>query len=159
MGLRIDRFSWVVILVVVALLAAAVITVNRSGAAPEAPAEYRTADEPATPVYNAFLAMQRGDVATAREQYSSRILEGQDDGYDPFAGRGYVDERNSRRLRILETEIDAQDPNQALVTMEIDSYYPGGLFGGGNTSTVRRTLQVVREDGRWKLDTDEYFFY
>jgi hypothetical protein len=159
MGLRIDRFTWVVILVVAALLIAAVITVNRTGATGEAPLEYRTVDEPATPVYNAFLAMQRGDVATAREQYSKRILEEQRNGYDPFVGRGYVDERNSRRLRIVESEIDANDPDKALVTIEIDSYYPGGLFGGGNTSSIRRTLQVIREEERWKLDTDEYFFY
>jgi hypothetical protein len=159
MGLRIDRFSWIVILLVVALLAAAVITVNRSGVAPAAPPDYRTVDEPATPVYNAFLAMQRGDVVTAREQYSSRILAGHKDGYDPFTGRGYIDEHNASRLRILKTEIDPQEPNQALVTVEIDRYYSGGLFGGGSTSSVRRTLQVVREDDRWKLDTDEYFFY
>jgi hypothetical protein len=157
MNLRIDRFTWIVIGIVVALLVAAVVTVNRN-AQPEPPAEYRTDDSPETPVYNAFLALRRGDIATARAQYSQRILEQHKDDYDPFVGRGYVDEQMARRLRILSTEIDSQDPNKALVTIVIDSYYPGGLFSGSNTSSMRRTLQVIREDGQWKLDTDEYFY-
>jgi hypothetical protein len=157
MSLRIDRFTWIVILIVVALLVAAVVTVSRRGQEPTAPPAYRSDDAADTPVYNAFVAIQRGDFATARAQYSKRVLESQKDNYDPFSGRGYVDERGSRRLRIIETQIDPNDPNKATVTIVIDSYYPGGLFGGGNTSSMRRTVQVVREDGKWKLDTDEYF--
>jgi hypothetical protein len=158
MSLRIDRFTWIVILVVLALLVAALVTVSRRGQEPAATPEYRSDDAPDTPVYNAFVALQRGDIATARTQYSQRILDTHKDDYDPFSGRGYVDEGGSRRLRIIETKIDPNDPNRAAVTIVIDSYYPGGLFGGGNTSSMRRTVQVVREDGKWKLDTDEYFF-
>jgi hypothetical protein len=124
-----------------------VFTVNRS-AQPEAPAAYRTADSPETPVYNAFLALQRGDIATARAQYSRRILDQQEENYDPFVGRGYIDDRTSRRLRIISTEIDPENPDKALVTIAIDSYSPGGLFGGGYTSSMRRTIQVIREDGQ-----------
>ncbi|MCL4859452.1 MAG: hypothetical protein KJZ93_08595 [Caldilineaceae bacterium] len=159
MQIRIDKFTWVVILIVVALLAAAVVTVNRTSGDNVPPTTYRTADEPATPVYNAFVAMQRGDAATARAQYSQRILAEQaKTNFDPFLNRGYIDGRNARRLRIMETQMDANDPNRALVTIAIDSYYPGGLFSGGSTSTMRRTLQVIREDGVWKLDSDEYFY-
>jgi hypothetical protein len=157
MNLRIDRFTWVVIAVVVALLVAAIITVNRN-APPDAPAEYRTDDSPETPVFNAFLALQRGDIGTAREQYSERILNDHEENYDPFVGRGYVNDSSARRLRVLSTEIDSEDADKALVIIAIDSYYPGGLFGGNNTSTMQRTLQVIREDGQWKLDTDEYFY-
>src|SRR3712207_6432096 len=128
MNLRIDRFTWIVILVIVALLVAAVVTVNR-GSQPAQLEEYRTADEPTTPVYNAFLALQRGDVATARAQYSKRILdEHRQNNYDPFTGRGYLNDRTSRRLRIVETNVDTDDPNQALVTIVVDTYYPSGLF-------------------------------
>jgi hypothetical protein len=159
MSLRIDRFTWIVILVVLALLVAAIVTVSRQGQTAGAPLEYRTEDAPETPVYNAFVAVQRGDIATARAQYSQRILAEQaKNNYDPFSGRGYIDERNARRLRIVETAPNAQNPDAALVTIVIDSYYPGGLFGGGSTSSQRRALQVIREDGQWKIDTDEYFY-
>ncbi|HMN31247.1 MAG TPA: hypothetical protein PKE45_24055 [Caldilineaceae bacterium] len=159
MSLRIDRFTWIVIIVVLALLVAAVVTVSRRGQAPAAPLEYRTADAPETPIYNAFIAMQRGDISTAREQYSKRILdELKRSNYDPFSGRGYVDQQNARRLRIVDTQIDPNNPDNAVVTIVVDSYYPGGLFGGGNTSSQRRAIQVVREDGKWKIDTDEYFY-
>jgi hypothetical protein len=159
MNLRIDRFTWSIILIVVALLVAAVVTVSLRSGQTARPEEYRTADDPTTPVYNAFLALERGDLATAREQYSQRILDEQrKNDYDPFTSRSYTDERTSRRLRILNASIDPNDPNQAAVTIVVDTYYPGGLFSGGNTSSLRRTVQVVREDGRWKLDTDEYFY-
>jgi hypothetical protein len=158
MGIRLDKFTWVVTLVVLLLLVAAVITVNRSQGEP-AELTYRTADDPATPVWNAFVALQRGDISTARTQYSQRLLDDQQrNGFDPFTGRGYVDDRQAQRLRMVEVEIDPADPARAYVTVAIDRYYPGGLFGGGNTSSSRRTLQVVREEGAWKLDTDEYFY-
>lgn len=158
MGIRFDKFTWVVTLVVLLLLVAAVITVNRSRGEP-AELTYRTADEPATPVWNAFVALQRGDVATARAQYSSRLLDDQRrNGFDPFTGRGYGDNRTAQRLRIVEAEPDLASADRAYVTIVVDRYYPGGLFGGGNTHSSRRTLQVVREEGAWKLDTDEYFY-
>lgn len=159
MNLRIDRFTWIVILVILALLAAAVVTVNRGGGQGAPVQAYRTADEPTTPVYNAFLALQRGDVTTARAQYSQRLLAEQaKSNFDPFTGRGYTNDSTSRRLRIEETTIDADDPNRALVTIVVDTYYPGGLFDSGNTSSMQRTVQVVREANGWKLDTDEYFY-
>jgi hypothetical protein len=158
MGIRFDKFTWVVTLVVLLLLVAAVITVNRSQGEP-AELSYRTDDDPSTPVWNAFVALQRGDVATARAQYSDRLLSDQRrTGFDPFTGRGYVDERTAQRLRIIQVEGDPADADRAYVTIAVDRYYPGGLFGGGDTSTSRRTLQVVREEGVWKLDTDEYFY-
>lgn len=160
MNLRLDKFTWGVLAVVALLLVAAVITVSRTNQQPTEPEEYRTADEPATPVWNAFLALRRGDIVKAREQYSERILtEQKENNYDPFTSRGYVDDRSATRLRILDTQIDPENPNLAFVTISIDRYYPGGLFDGGNTSSMRRTIQVIREDGRWKVDTDEYFYY
>ena len=160
MNLRIDKFTWGVVLVVAVLLIAAVVTVSRTNQQATTPEEYRSADEPATPVWNAYLAMQRGDIVKAREQYSERILADQKkNNYDPFTNRGYVDDRTATRLRILETQIDPDNAALAFVTISLDRYYPGGLFDGGNTSSSKRTLQVIREDDRWKVDTDEYFFY
>jgi hypothetical protein len=158
MALRIDRFTWIVILIVVVLLAAAVITVTRSGSQDAPPASYMTEDDPATPVYNAFVALENGDIATAREQYSKRIRDDiAKNNYDPFSGRGYTDNR-SRRLRIVETKIDENSPDRAQVTIVVDTYYPGGLFSGGNTTSMQRTIEVIREDGQWKIDTDEFFY-
>jgi hypothetical protein len=154
--MRIDKFTWIVLIAIGLLLVAAIVTVSR-GSPEEERLTYRTADEPATPVYNAFVALQQGEVARAREQYSARILASHEDGYDPLSGRTYSNQ-SARRLRILESKIDSADPNLAYVTIALDSYYGGGLFGGGSTSSNRRTLQVIREDNQWKLDTDEYFY-
>lgn len=160
MNLRFDKFTWGVVLVVALLLIAAVVTVSRTNQQATEPEEYRTADEPATPVWNAYLAMQRGDIVKARDQYSERILaDHKENNYDPFTNRGYVDDRTATRLRILETQIDPDDADLAFVTFSLDRYYPGGLFDSGNTSSSKRTIEVIREDDRWKVDTDEYFFY
>jgi hypothetical protein len=160
MNIQIDRFTWVVILIVAALLAAAVVTVNLNNGQGTDTLTYRTADEPTTPVYNAYLALRKGDRNTARAQYSQRVLAEQTkNNYDPFVNLGYVNQDSPLRLRILEAEPDASDPNLVYVTIAVDRYYASGPFGGGNTSSTRRTLQVIREENGWKLDTDEYFFY
>ena len=155
-----DKFTWIVLGVVIALLVAAVITVNRTGAGRETAPAYQTADQPDTPVVNAFIAMQAGDVFTAREQYSSRVLDeiSKMDGYDPFTGSGRPTGDQSQRLRILATDVKADNPDQATVTFEVDTYASGGPFGSGNTWTSRRTVPVVREDGVWKLDGQEFFY-
>jgi hypothetical protein len=158
MSLRIDRFTWIVILLVAALLAAAVITVSRDRGQDAAQTSFMTEDDPAAPVYNAFVALQNSDIATAREQYSQRIRDDiAENNYDPFSGRGYMDNQ-SRRLRIIETKIDDNNSNRAQVSIVVDTYYPGGLFGGGTTSSMQRTIEVIREDGQWKIDTDEFFY-
>ena len=61
MHLRIDRFTWIVIGVVLLLVVAAVVTVNLTGGKTESPANYRTDDSPDTPVYNAIVAVQAGE--------------------------------------------------------------------------------------------------
>jgi len=67
-GLKADRFTWIVIGVVAALLIAAIVSVNLAGDR-EQPA-YLEENTPAAPVYNAFLALQQGDVTKARSYYS-----------------------------------------------------------------------------------------
>jgi hypothetical protein len=158
MGLRFDKFTWVVIGVVGLLLVAALLMATLRNEPGQV--AYQTEDAPATPVYNVFVALRKGDLVTARQQYSQRVLDEQKkNNYDPLSSRGYSDDRTARRLRILTTAIDASDPNKATVEFAVDTYYAGGLFRGGDTASYRRTVAVVREEGRWKLDTDEYFFY
>lgn len=156
--MKLDKFTWAVIGVVAVLLVAAVVTVNATGGSGVETLEYRTADEPETPVYNAFLALERGDLSMARAQYSKRVLEGIEEmrGYDPFSGR--VGNPVNRRLRVTRVAIDPNDPNRAAVTVIQDNYSRGGPFGTGNTWSREFILEVVREDGAWKLNTEEYFY-
>lgn len=160
MNIRPDKFTWIVLGIVAVLLIAAVVTVNRTGVRGDVAPAYQTADSPETPVINAFLAMQRGDAFTAREQYSQRVLDeiSEMEGYDPFtdSGRRAVDQ--NQRLRILSTEIQADNPNQATVTFEIDTYTSGGPFGSGNTWSRRGVAPVVREDEGWNIDGQEFFY-
>ena len=160
MSIRPDKFTWIVLGLVVALLIAAVVTVNRTGAGTDVAPAYRPADTPDAPVINAFLALQQGDAFTAREQYSARVLDeiGKMEGYDPLTGSGRAMGDQSQRLRILSTEVRADNPDQATGSFEIDTYSSGGPFGSGNTWTSRRTVPVVREDGAWKIDGQEFFY-
>jgi hypothetical protein len=156
--MKLDKFTWAVIGVVLLLLVAAVITVNMTGGAGVEEREYLPLDTPEAPVYNAFLALQRGDITKAREQYSQGVLDSFiKDGYDPFAGRS--DSTSvSQRLRIVKSEVSADDPDRAIVTCEVDTYNQGGLFGAGNTWSRELSLQVVREEDGWKINTPEYFW-
>jgi hypothetical protein len=156
--LRLDKFTLVVLAVVGLLLVAAVVTVSRTNTPPEQQ-EYRTDDSPEAPVVNAFLAFQQGDLAEARRQYTQAVLDRveTDAGYGPLRGQGYYAEP-SRRLRITETRIDPDNADRAYVTAAVDNYSTGGLFNSGSTYTSERVVEVVREDGAWKINVEEYFY-
>ena len=158
MKLRLDKFTLAVLAVVGLLLVAAVITVNR-GSTPAAQ-EYRTDDAPETPVVNAFLALQQGDIATARKQYSQEVIAraDEDKSYGPLSGQTYYGGDSARRLRLIETRSDPEDSNRAFVSIAIDNYNTGGVFNSGSTWTYERVIEVVREDGAWKINVDEFFY-
>lgn len=158
MKLRLDKFTVAVLVVVGLLLVAAVITVNRgSGSAVQ---DYRSDDAPETPVVNAFLALQGGDLGTARRQYSAAVLQraDEDKAYGPLSGQTYYPADSSRRLRLINTRMDPDDEDRAYVTAAIDNYSTGGLFNEGSTWTSERVVEVVREDGAWKINVDEFFY-
>jgi len=155
--LRLDKFTIAVLAVVALLLVAAVVTVSRTSGTDET--GYRTDNSPEAPVVNAFLALRDGDIAKAREQYSSDVLEKVDSttGYGPLRGEVYYGE-SSRRLRLIETRMDAGDPDRAYVMIAIDNYSTGGLFSSGSTWSMERSIEVVRDEGEWKINTEEFFY-
>lgn len=157
--MKIDKFTWTVIGVVVLLLVVAVVTVNVTGGVGIQSQEYLPLDTPEAPVYNAFLAFQRGDLTKAREQYSQQVLDeyGKDSSYDQFAGRT-TSSSSSQRLRILKTEAIPDDPDRMLVTFVQDTYNQGGLFGSGDTWSREGTVEVVHEEDGWKINTQELFW-
>jgi hypothetical protein len=155
--LRLDKFSLVVLGVVGLLLIAAVVTVSRGREVTNQ--AYRTDDTPEAPVVNAFLALQNGDLAKARDQYTQAVLTrvDQDPGYGPLRGQNYYID-SSRRLRVTETRLDPDNADRAYVTAAVDTYSTGGLFSSGSTYTSERVVEVVREDGAWKINVEEYFY-
>ena len=155
---RIDTFTWVVILFVLLLLAIAIVTVNWTGGAGWTEEDYITEDTPEAPVHNAFLALQQGDLFRARANYSDSVLEeiSSNQGYDPFRDRST--NQNARRLRIIEVELDEENPNRALVTFALDSFTNNGFFGSGSTWSRTSVVEVVREEETWKIDTQEFFY-
>lgn len=155
--MKIDWFTWGIVAIVVALLVAAVVTVNLTQGQGLAEQQYIEGDIPEAPVFNAFLALQQGDIFKARAQYSQRVLDDMNkNDYDPFAGR--AGDRNARRLRIDKVEVDPDNPDRALVSFIQDNYSNSGLFGSGETWSRTGAVEVVREDGQWKLDAQEYFY-
>lgn len=161
MQLRLDRFTIVVLVVVGALLAAAIFTISRTNNS-GAPTAYVTADAADTPVINAFLALQNGDIPKARAQYSAEVLARVDStesgSYGPLRGQPYGYSDTNRRARVLKVQIDDDDPARAYVTVAIDTYSSGGLFDSGSTWSSERVIEVVREEGVWKLNSEEYFY-
>jgi hypothetical protein len=160
--LKLDRFTWAVLGIVVLLLGAAIVTVNLSGGQGWGEPDYVDENTPSAPVRNAFVAFQRGDIGRARAQYTRDALEEADSerGYGPFRDEPFYHNDNvSRRLRIVNVEVDPQDPDRAYITVVQDNYSNSGLFGGGSTWSNRRTIEVVREeDGAWKIDSLEFFY-
>ncbi len=159
MKIRFDKFTIVILAIVGLLIAAAVVTVNMNTGA-ETPENYRTEDAPETPVFNAFLALKSGDIAMARAQYSQQVLEeaASERGYGPLRGESYGYSDTARRMRVLNVRIDPQDSNRAYVTVAIDVYSTGGIFNSGSTWSSERTVEVIREDGAWKINAQEYFY-
>lgn len=157
MRLRLDKFTLAVLALVGLLLVVAVVTVNRK---PEQEQQaYRTDNSPEAAVVNAFLALQKGDLAMARKQYSEAVLDRdeKDPAYGPLHGQGYYSDA-SRRLRIVETKMDPDNADRAYVTAAVDTYTTGGLFSSGSTYTGERVVEVVREDGTWKINVEEFFY-
>lgn len=160
--MKIDKFTLSVIGVVLLLLIAAIVTVNRADDGSVDAADYLTEDSPEAPVQNAFIALQKGDLFTAREQYAARITDEKnpDYPYSPLGDSGvrYETGNRSQRLRILSVDIDEENPEQALVTFTVDTYSNSGPFGTGSTWSSQRTVEVVREGGVWKINASEYFY-
>ncbi len=154
MGLKIDRFTWAIILGVVVLIAAAIVTVAVSGGRGWQSADYMNENTPEAVVHDAFLASVRNEPDVAINHYSKDVLD--EDDERPFRERfNYYDHnRPARRLRILDVDIDEEN-DRAYVRIAIDNFYQGGLFDSG-TSTYRRTIPLVREDGEWKIDTEDF---
>ena len=158
MRLKFDAFTWVVITVVVLLVAAAVVTVNAGSRFGASELEYMEENGPSAPVYNAYIAVQRGDAAEARAQFTENALAENDKlGYDPIAQNisFYANDQGSRRVRIV--QVEEENPDEALVTVVEDTYSGGGLFGRSTWSN-QRVIRVVREDGAWKIDTPNMFY-
>ncbi len=155
MGLKIDRFTWGIVIGVVVLIAAAIITVVVSGGRGWQSADYLNEDTPQAVVHDAFLASVRNEPDVAIDHYSLDVLK-EDDG-PPFRERfSYYDhDRPARRLLILDVDIDEEN-DRAYVRIAIDNFNQGGLFES-STWTYRRTIPLVREDGAWKIDTEDPF--
>ncbi len=156
MGMKIDRFTLGIILGVLLLVVGAVITIAFTGGRGWQSADYLNEDTPESVVHDAFLATVRNEPDVAMSHYSRDVLEDEDkvDFRERF---NYYDSgRSARRLRILDVDIN-EEGDKAYVTVAIDNFRQGGLFDSG-TSTYRRTIPLVREDGAWKIDTDDLFY-
>jgi len=156
MGIKIDRFTLGIILGVLLLVIGAVITVTVTGGRDWQSAEYLNEDTPEAVVHDVFLASVRNEPDVAMSHFSRDVLE--DTGKTGFREYfNYYDSvRSARRLRILDVDI-SEDGDRAYVTIAIDYFRQGGLFDSG-TSTYRRTIPLVREDGAWKIDTTDLFY-
>lgn len=151
-----DRFSWIVIAVVGLLLLAAVgvATLGPERSAATQPV-YLEQDTPDGVVHDAYVAFLRRDTERLQGYYSQRVREIFDRD-QRWPGRDYYLDSSSRRMRIEKVEMDGDD--RATVTMAIDTYNRGGLFGQGGVWTSRQVLALVREESGWKIDSEFVYF-
>lgn len=155
MALKFDRFTWGVLIAVALLLIAAVITANlRSAPAQDVPLTYLDEDSPQAVVYNAYVATRYGDATKLEDLYSASVLAEEEMRWM----RNQMVSRSDQQQRMRILRVEQLTENRALVTIAIDYYYQsGGLFNSGSSSTNRRDISVIREDGRWVIDTILYF--
>ena len=156
MGMKIDRFTLGIILGVLLLVVGAVITIAFTGGRGWQSADYLNEDTPEAVVHDAFLASVRNEPDVAMSHYSRDVLEDEDNVRFRERFTYYDSGRSARRLRIQNVDIN-EEGDKAYVSVAIDNYRQGGLFDSG-TSTHRRTVPLVREDGAWKIDTDDLFY-
>ena len=151
-----DRFSWIVIAVVGLLLLAAVgvATLGTDQGAAQAEA-YLEQDTPEGVVHDAYVASLRRDSERFRSYFSQRVRDiyAQDQRWPSI---DYAPDNGSRRMRIENVEMISKD--RATVSVAIDNYSPGGLFNQSNVWTNRQTITLVREDGSWKIDSENFYF-
>ena len=154
MNLKFDRFTWIVLLGLVALLVVSLLTVNLIGGDE---LSYLDENSPIAPIHNAFVAQQEGNSSRLREQYSQRVLDDidQEKSYNPFEESVRINTQTTQRLRILDVE---EDGDRARVTVSQDNYSNSGPFGSGSSWSQRRVIEVVLEDGIWKIDQSEFFY-
>ena len=158
MGMKIDRFTLGIILGVLLLVVGAVITIAFTGGRGWQSADYLNENTPEAVVHDAFLATVRNEPDIAMSHYSRDVLEDEDNIRFRERFDYYDSGRSARRLRILDVDIsDEGEGDKAYVTVAIDNFYQGGRFDSG-TSTYRRTVPLVREDGAWKIDTSDLFY-
>jgi hypothetical protein len=164
MRLKIDLFTWTIIGVVLALVVAAVVTVNLSSGTPTAARSPVEPESPAAPVVAAILAVQQGDVSTARAQFTAEALADYETrGYDPIANSAMAaaNSQNAQRVRIVNISAVTQNEegrDQAFVTIAEDNFSGGGGLFGRSTWSSQRLVRVEREEGVWKV-ADPNLFY
>lgn len=156
-----DRFSWIVIAVVGLLLLAAVgVAVVRPDQGAPAQEVYLEEDTPEGVVHDAFVAFLRRDSERLKSYFSQRVRDSYDKenrwpAFEYYPGSG------SRRMRIERVEMLSD--NRATVSIAIDTYSPGGLFGQSNVWTNRQTVTLVREahgqEEHWRIDSENFYFY
>jgi len=151
-----DRFSWIVIGVVGLLLLAAVgVATLRPGQGAAAQEVYLEQDTPEGVVHDAYVAYLSQDSVKMESYYSKRVQAiFKKDNQRPTSN--YYPDQQSRRMRVESVKNLAAD--QATVIFAIDTYSPGGLFDQGNVWTNRQTLMLIREDGGWKIDSENFYF-
>lgn len=159
MSLKLDKFTWSVVAIVVLLLVGAVITVNVTGGAGYGEPEYLAENSPQAAVYNAFVANQKQDSQALNQYFTKAVLDnyGKTNANNkPYSGPNFYVDPTPRRLRILDTKMQGTD--KADVTFSVDRYNSGGPFGSGNTWSNTQVVPVVLEDGTWKIDTELFYF-
>ena len=123
MSLKLDKFTWSVVVIVALLLIGAVITVNMTGGDGYGEVAYLAENSPQAAVYNAFVANEKQDNQALDQYYTQSVLESytkNNSNGRPYSGpNNYVDP-TPRRLRILETKMQGTD--------KADVTVPAGTF-------------------------------
>jgi hypothetical protein len=146
-----DKFLLAIVIGIVLLVGAVLaLAISRPGQP-----TYRPDDTPEGVAHNYTLALQLGDYARAYG-YLSPTLAGypadteqmeRDLGGYPFDPGYYYASREDTALAIETARVH---DNTATVTIRETTYYQGGLFSSGQSSSTF-DLFLRREDGLWRI--------
>jgi hypothetical protein len=152
-----DRFLIAIVAGIVLVLAAsiAVVLVRRQPT-------YRSGDTPEAAAHNYLLALRREDYARAYG-YLSPTLVRYPAGADEFANQVRIYPWSDVRYLAaddtssLAVESIMSGVSQTTVRVRETSYYEGGLFDPGESSTLF-DMTLVREEGGWKITNSERYW-
>ncbi|HIC89394.1 MAG TPA: nuclear transport factor 2 family protein [Anaerolineae bacterium] len=145
--------GWGLVLGLVLLLILAVASIGLARGAILGQDEYLNEDSPAAVVHDAFIAAQRGDQERLESFFSQEALtkEGEQIPRPPL--REFSD--YGRRLQVHKVRIRE---NRAWVDITIHNFRARAPFGRSEWSS-NFTVELRREEGRWKIVTPPFFLF
>lgn len=151
MTTALSRQLTIIVVAVLALLAVTVAVVLLAGR--NGTTEY-PADTPEGAFQRYLAAYEEGDYETAYGYFSERVREDVTlADFRSFSG-AFGPMATSHRVMLDESSADSGDSDRTRLRLIVEYYFEGGggLYGGSGSFQQPLEVNMVREDGEWRID-------